>query len=144
MEEEPKKKGVGWGMGILIFFVALFADGATLIPLAGVIVGPAYWIIFSWYLKKKGYGVFNLKTLVPQGFSVIAEMWPAIQALPTITAMSILILLITKVEDKVGLSNMRLPKKAPPFNHDKVRLPRKNNIVEVNFQENDEDKEMAT
>lgn len=132
MKGEPKKNGVAWGMFIILIFTAILADGITLIPIVGSIVGPTYWVLFSWYLKRKGYGIFNLKTLAPQGFSILIEIMPALQALPTITIMTALILMVVKVEDKVNLHHIvpiRFPKKAPPLNQNGMRLPRKDVVV---------------
>lgn len=146
MKDETKKNGVAWGMFMILIIIAILADGLTLIPIVGSIVGPAYWVIFSWYLKRKGYGIFNLKTLVPEGFSILIEILPALQALPTISLMTAIILALTKVEDKVSISripHIRFPKKSGPLNQSGVRLPRKDNVIKADFSTKAEEDELA-
>ncbi|MEK7463747.1 MAG: hypothetical protein AAB610_01340 [Patescibacteria group bacterium] len=94
-------------MGIIVFvcFAGIF-DLLTLIPFVGSLFGWVYFVIFTIYLAQTGHGFINPKTLVPQVISIVAEFIPAVQELPTILAATIAVIIISRIEDKTGISLM--------------------------------------
>ena len=137
MEETQKKNRIGWGMIIGWFLLSGLADLCTLIPFVGTAVGPAYWVLFGFYLWKTGHGLVNWRRAVPGLLSIVGEFIPFVQALPTIWTATILIIILSRLEDKTGIAisqhfskrNMRFPDRRRPLNKNGVRQPRKNNIV---------------
>ncbi|HEY9583862.1 MAG TPA: hypothetical protein VJI66_02790 [Candidatus Paceibacterota bacterium] len=138
MQEEQNKK-VNYRIGALaiVLLVALAGifDLLSLIPFVGDIVGPIFWIIASIYFWKAGLGLVNGKRLATAAISLIAELIPAVQELPMILAGIVAIIIMTRIEDKTGISLNPLSKKpgvTPPRNQrrpanvDGVRLPRNN------------------
>jgi len=88
----------------ILMFIALVVDLLTLIPLVGDIMGPLYWIALAVFLWFKGFGFLNFKRAAPMIISVVGELIPAIQALPTILAGTIALIFVLKVQEKTGLS----------------------------------------
>ena len=86
----------------MVFF-AIVADLVTLIPFVGVVVGPLYWILLSIFLYKKGFGIINARRLATSIGSMVVEMVPVLQALPLITVGTILIIVLSKMEDRLGI-----------------------------------------
>jgi hypothetical protein len=134
MEEgQEKKYRISWKMIIFWVGIAIIIDLLTIIPIVGDIAGPAYWLIFGFYLYKTKHGLVNWKTLAPEIISVAGEMIPVAQALPSILAATIVIFVVSRSEDKTGISilaplskgqKVRLPNKIPPLNQGGVRSPR--------------------
>lgn len=132
MKEQKKKYRIGFGMVFILIMMAGVADIVSLIPFVGTLVGPTFWVVMSWYLWKTGHGLLNWKTIIPEGISVVAEIIPVIQELPTIIVATIVIVVISRVEDKTGISlanplskgqKVRLPSRTPPFNEGGIRKP---------------------
>jgi hypothetical protein len=107
---------ISMGMSVLLIALAGIFDLATTIPFVGTIMGPLFWIIVGIYFWTKGMGVVNGRRLAVSGVSFVAELIPAIQALPTLIVGIIIILLIVRIEDKTGLSIVKPIKKGvtPP------------------------------
>ncbi len=121
-------------VGIFFLCLAAIADLVTLIPIAGTFLGWLFWGIMAVVFWKMGLGLVNWRRLVPALISAGAELFPAIQELPTIIAAMLVILVFTRIEDKLGVKLLptkgkpgvtapRL-KRAPPAYKDGVRLPR--------------------
>ena len=91
------------GQGVALIVLAAIADLITLIPIAGDIVGPVFWISVSIYFWKSGLGVMNVGRLVTSTVSLVAEMFPVIQELPTILVGMIIIIVLFFFEDKSGV-----------------------------------------
>ncbi len=137
MDTENKKYRIGlWGSIIFIVAAILF-DVLTLIPLVGSFLGWIFWIGASIYLWKTKHGLANWKTLVPKILSVVGELIPGIQSLPTIITATIIIIVISRMEDKTGIKLMPTPnKKIPgitpprlnrsPLNNRGIRYPNNN------------------
>ncbi len=87
-------------MAVLLIMVALIADLFTLIPFVGDIVGPIYWFIMTFYLWKTGHGIVNVKMISSEAISFIAEVIPMVQALPTIFASTIVIIIFSRREER--------------------------------------------
>lgn len=134
MEEKNKGYRIGWGMIVILLGLASIADLTTLIPIVGDFVGPVFWLGMSWYLWKTGHGLLKPKTFIPEIISLIAEFIPVVQELPTIIAATLAIIIVSRLEDKTGISllapisrgqKVRLPSKPPPLNQGGVRQPQK-------------------
>ncbi len=89
--------------GFLVL-LAIIADLISLIPFVGMVSGPTFWVLASWYLWKKGCGLFNARRLATELISSVVEIIPAIQALPAATVGIIAVLLMIRIEDRTGIS----------------------------------------
>jgi len=129
------KAGMAFWMG-----AAIIADLITLIPFAGDIVGPLFWICVSIYLWKIGCGLLNARRLATSVISMIAEMIPGAQEFPLLVLGMLAIILMIRIEDKTGVNiSGKLGKKGAgghvkdgvnppkmqqaPLNQDGVRAP---------------------
>ena len=109
---------------VAMIFFAAFADLLTLIPLAGDVIGPVYWVLISFFLYLKGFGIINGRRLSTSIISTVAEMIPAVQALPMIMAGTVVLIVFSRIEDKIGISLTK--GKAginSPLNQNGVRTP---------------------
>ncbi len=151
---------IGWGMIFALLVVSGIADIATIIPFVGDLVGPAYWGGMTWYLWKTGHGIVDWKKLVTGGFSIVVELIPFLQWLPTIFVCTAIIIVISHFEDKTGLSlahplsegkKLTLPRqqRRSPANQGGVRLPRKDheiaqdNIINADFSPPNREEDIA-
>jgi hypothetical protein len=134
-EKAPKKVNrIGWGMAVLWVLFAGFGDLVNWIPVLGTAVAWAFWGLFTFYLWKTKHGLANPKRAVTELVSLALETFPALQGLPTMIVATIIIIFLSRLEDRTGLNVMpyikpgakiRLPRKAPPLNSGGVRAPRK-------------------
>lgn len=99
-------------IGILFLCLAAIADLVTLIPIAGTFLGWIFWAIMTLIFWKMGLGLVNWRRLVPALISAGAEFFPVVQELPTIIAAMLVILIFTRIEDKLGMK--LLPTKGKP------------------------------
>jgi hypothetical protein len=102
------------------------ADLLSLIPFVGDISGPVFWVCASVYLWKIGCGFVNAKRLATGAISTIAEMIPAIQAFPMTLAGIIIVIVMVRTEDKLGMSKTISAMNghaSRPLNQDGIRLP---------------------
>lgn len=106
-----KKNRIGNYAIVLITALAGLADLLTLIPGVGDVLGWLSWIMFAIIFWIKGLGFFSPKKLAISIVSVVTELVPGVQALPTITAGVIAILVMTRAEDKLGISLNPMQKK---------------------------------
>jgi hypothetical protein len=123
--EETLSKKIGILAMIVSIVLALVADALTLIPFVGIAVGPIFWISFNYYLHKKGFPIMSGKRLGTGIISTIAEIIPAIQALPTITLGVIAILVMIYFQEKTGVpvTSIADGKVGPKNNMNGVRQP---------------------
>ncbi len=133
MEEKPKYRIGILAIIVLVVLAGIF-DLLTLIPFVGDFLGWFFWVLASIYFWKIGMGLINGKRLATMAISIIIELIPAVQWLPGILAGIIAIIVMTRIEDKTGISLNPLQKKpgitAPriqnvPLNQNGQRLPRK-------------------
>lgn len=121
-------------IGVLFLCLAAIADLVTLIPVAGTFLGWIFWAIMTLIFWKMGLGLVNWRRLVPALISAAAKFFPVVQELPTIIAAMLVILIFTRIEDKLGMKLLptkgkpgvtapRL-KRGPPAYQNGVRLPR--------------------
>lgn len=135
-EEQPKKKyRIGWFAIIFWVAIAIILDVITFfIPgLGGPICSIIFFPLFSLYLWKTKHGLINWKNGASQVIGLASEWIPAIQALPVIVVPVIIIIIMSRIEDKTGIS-IPLPGKKPgvtppriqrvPLNQGGVRAPR--------------------
>lgn len=118
MEESTGKKNRISTIGILLIgFCAIIFELITLIPFAGTLLGWVYWVGLTFYLWKTGHGLANWKLVAPSIISFAAEFFPAVQELPTIVAATIIIVIVSRIEDKTGVRLMpgtKKPGMTPP------------------------------
>lgn len=124
---------MGW-MGIItLLIVAAIADGLSLVPFVGTIVAPIFWVCVSAYLWLIGCGIFNVRRLVTSIISMIAEMIPAIQALPLIFVGTVIVIILVRIEDMSGkklmskISPKSFSNRRPHYDNGQ-RLPRAQQI----------------
>lgn len=98
-----KKHRIGIIAIVVLLATALIADLLCLIPIVGDILGPIYWIIASVYFWRAGIG-FNAPRVAASVISTVAELIPGIQELPSIIVCMLVIVVMTRVEDKTGIS----------------------------------------
>lgn len=123
MEEETKKKyRISNGAAFVLVILSILADLFTLIPGIGIAVGPIFWSLANFYFWKSGLGFVNSGRLATSAISAVAEVIPAIQELPTITVAMIGIILMTRAEDKTGISLSSMTK-GPNLNTAGTRQP---------------------
>ncbi len=134
-QNNPKKHRIG-NIGATVLIVsAIIADLITLIPLAGDIVGPLFFILSSIYFWKIGLGFATGRRFSTNLGAMIGELIPAVQELPLIAIGAIAIVIMTRAEEKTGVSMMNLGKKPgvtppriqrTPLNQGGMRMPSKN------------------
>lgn len=137
MEGKVKHK-IGWVFTAIFGYITLILDIITIvIPGAGDVIGPIYWPIMALIFWMKGLGFLNGKRLAAGSISLVAELIPAVQALPTLFAGFLFIVFTTRIEEKTGISitsmmsgkkpGVTLPRgqKMPLNSKPGVRLPNK-------------------
>ena len=138
--DENKKKRIGNIASAVLIIAALIADLFSLIPFVGDFVGPIFWIGASVYFWKSGLGLVNGRRLATSVISMVAELIPGVQEFPTIVAGMIIIVAMTRVEDKTGISlnpakggklgpkaniaGTRMPPPQMPLNQGGIRPPK--------------------
>ncbi len=137
-----KKYRIGTLGALFILAVALVVDGLTLIPFVGTFIGWMFWLGAALYFWKCGLGLINWRRAVPGLISLVGEIVPGVQEFPTIVAAVAVIIVLSRIEDKTGVSmtktlsskgvnvnGFRAPKGIPPpLNVDGVRGPQKSDI----------------
>ena len=139
MSAGTKKHKIGNIAAAILVLTAIIADLISLIPLGGDIVGPIFWVCVSFYFWKSGLGLINSRRLATSAISLVAELIPGIQELPAILLGIVVIIAMTRFEDKTGISvtsavggksagalnssGVRAPIPRTPLNRDSVRLP---------------------
>ena len=83
---------------------AFILDLVSLIPFVGDFAGPIFWISFTFYLWKSGYGFLNPKRLAVGGLDMVIKMIPVIQEIPVELALgAAAVIAMLKIEEKTGL-----------------------------------------
>src|SRR3989344_8145845 len=133
MPEQNKKHRIGILAIVILVLISGLADATTLIPLVGDFVGPVFWVFMTYYFYKTKHGLLNWKNLAPSIVSFVAEFIPVVQEFPTIIGATIVIIFVSRLEDKTGISLMKplsqgqkvhLPSRTPPLNQGGIRQPR--------------------
>jgi hypothetical protein len=110
MDDKPKYRLAN--VAILgIMSLAGLADLITFIPIAGDIIGPIFWVGASVYFWKSGLGMINPRRLATSLLSFVAELIPIVQEFPTIIVGTAAIIIMSRIEDRTGLSLNPLQKK---------------------------------
>ncbi len=127
---------------ILLVLFAGFFDILSLIPFVGDFVGPLFWVVASLYFWKIGLGIVNGRRLAVGLISMIAELIPVVQEFPSLMVGISAVIIMTRIEDKTGLSLNPLKKpgvtepriQRQPLNSQEgvrpPRLQRKDNSVD--------------
>lgn len=141
---KEKKYRIGNVAVTVLGFFAVVADLLTPVPVLGSAIGPIFWVIAGIYFWYAGLGLLNWRKLVPTLISFVAELIPAIQALPTIAAAVAIIIAVSRAEDKTGfkiLPTKNKPGFTPPrlnrlpANQEGVRAPRNKPGEEISLAE---------
>lgn len=106
-------------MIIVLIILSGLVDLMNPIPVLGGLISTGYWIAFSFYSWKTGHGLFNWKVAMTEIISVIAEWIPVVSALPSVVAGTILIVAISRIQDKTGINlipSQTFKKMTPPRN----------------------------
>lgn len=118
---------------IILIFIAVLADLATLIPFVGDVVGPVFWIGINIYFWTVGMGIINGKKIATSAISLIAEIIPGIQALPSITVAVVAIIIMTRLEEKTGISVASLTKRTPGTTPPRLKPPKLNSQQGIRY-----------
>jgi len=90
---------------IILVLLAFVCDLLGLIPFVKDVLGTIFWIGASIYFYMIGMGFLNARRLATTAISWIASVIPGIQEIPLeLVAGIIVIFIITRVEEKTGLS----------------------------------------
>ena len=126
-EQKPKKHRIGM-LAIVVFVVAaIICDLIGLIPFAKNATATVFWGISSFAMWKMGLGIFNGRKVAIMAVSWVSSMIPFIQEIPIeITAGIIAIIIVSRIEEKTGISALSLMNKGimpGPLNARGSRLP---------------------
>lgn len=99
-----KKNRIEFTSIVILIVTAILIDILNLIPILGGIVSTFYWMFVSLYLWKTGHGLINWRSIIPESISVIIEWIPALSFIPTVFISTVIIIIISRVEDKTGIS----------------------------------------
>ncbi len=122
-------------------------DLVSLIPFVGDLVGFIFWIIAGIYLWRKGIGLFSGRKLATLLVTETIKIIPILQELPSLTVGIVLVIVMTRIEDKTGfsLNPLKKQKVTPPRNQRSpanqtpgVRLPNNQKNIEVEEENNDD------
>jgi hypothetical protein len=104
-EQQNKKHKFGWLAIVMLVLIAFVCDLLGLIPFVKDVLGTIFWIGASIYFYMIGMGFLNGRRLATMAISWIASVIPVIQEIPLeLVAGIIVIIVITRVEEKTGLS----------------------------------------
>lgn len=126
MEEEVQvksKRKIGNGAAAVLIFVAIVFDLFTLIPFVGDFIGPIFWIGANVYFWMRGMGILNARRLGSAAVSVVIELVPVLQWIPSITAAVIAVIVMTRLEEKTGVPVTSMASKGGPANSMGRRAP---------------------
>ncbi len=113
-------------VAVILVFLAIIADLLSLIPFVGTVIGPIFWFAMGLYFWNIGMGIINGKRLATGAISIIGEIIPIIQSLPTITVGIIAIIIMTRIEEKTGVSVSSLNKRTPGVTPPRLKPPKLN------------------
>src|SRR5574343_803087 len=120
-----KKNRIKFIAIVILIISAIFVDILNTIPLLDGIVSTFYWMFVSVYLWRTGHGLINWRSVIPESISLIIEWIHALSAIPTVFISTVLIIILSKIEDKTGVS-IQLPGKTPGI------TPKRNTKTPVN------------
>lgn len=101
---EGKQYRIGTVAAGLLIILAIIFDILTLIPIVGDFLGPLFWVMASIYFWKIGMGFVNGRKLAVTLISLVAELIPVIQEFPAILLGIIVVIVMTRIEDRTGVS----------------------------------------
>lgn len=104
MEGTHRKYRLGWISIIAMLSVGLISDIATIIPFVGDVVGPLFWIFMSGFLYFKKHGLMSWRTFLPSITSLVIEVIPVLQEIPTFTLAVAIIATLSRLEDSLGIN----------------------------------------
>jgi len=89
---------------IAMLAVSIVADLISLIPAANDAVAIVAGVVFGLWWWFLGLGFLNLKKVITYVVSIVAEFIPFVSILPMITVAVIVTFVISRTEDKLGIS----------------------------------------
>jgi len=128
---KPEHRITTGAFAIWLIVGGLF-DLLGLIPFVENVIGIIFALLFGTYLWIKGMGVFKGKVFITECISLVGSFIPMIQSLPQLTAGVVAIFIISRLEEKVGISatsltsgkGIRTPVGRNPLNQGGIRAPR--------------------
>lgn len=110
MPEENKKRINAITAGAMIF-VALALDLSGLLldtlfffaPIFGFIISFIAWILFAIWFLLLGIGLLSARRLAAFGSGIVIEAVPVLNMLPGITVSVVAIIIMVKLEDRLGV-----------------------------------------
>ena len=114
--------------------MAALGDLLSLMPFVGSFVGPIFWVLTGIYFWIEGMGIMNGKRLATGAISMVAELIPAIQALPSLIVGIIVVIGMSRIEEKTGISLMNLKNNKSRISQNGVTPPRLNRAPVNNQQ----------
>lgn len=104
MQDKVKIK---YRVGLISIFslicLALLFDLA-LIPILQNIAAGIYWIIAGTWLWMRDVSSFKMRQFIPEISSFLIEQIPALQTFPFLTLGIAIVIILTRLEDKTGIS----------------------------------------
>lgn len=101
----PKKKWRIGNLAIVAFVIcALVVDIVGLIPIVKDVAEFIFWGIAGYALWKMGHPFINYRTLAPEAIAFVMGLIPGLQELPENLAGIIAIIILSRLEDKTGIS----------------------------------------
>lgn len=102
-QKKSKKNRIGTSEAATLLFFAALCDLFSIIPVVNdvlVFLGQGLIALFFFI---HGVNIFSKKKVVPYVIASITEAIPAISAFPTFLLETIIIIVITRIEDKKGI-----------------------------------------
>lgn len=118
--------------------LAFIGDMIGIFPFLQGFIATIFWFIVGVYFWMKGMGIVNGKRLAAAGVSWLISWAPVLQSIPLEMALGIIaVFVITRIEEKTGISitslvggkgiknlnGVRAPQKPRPLNQSGIRLP---------------------
>jgi hypothetical protein len=117
----------------ILIFIAVFIDVLTFLPGVGSFFGPAFWVFVNFYFWYIGLGIVNTKRLASGIISSLIEFIPIIQWLPSVTVGIIIVIIVTRIEEKTGISVISLTKRTPGTTPPRLKSPKLNSQQGIRY-----------
>ncbi len=104
---KSKEPRIGAAEIAVLLFFAVFMDILSLIPIANDVVDIVAQSLIAVFFFVNGVNIFTggYKKLVPYIVGWIVEAIPVVSVFPTITIETIIIIIISRIEDRTGISS---------------------------------------
>jgi hypothetical protein len=102
-EKPEKKHRIGNGEIVMLLVFALIFDLISLIPFVNIAVVIVAQSLMALFFSMHGVNVLSKRRAIPYILGWIIEIIPAISAIPAITIETIIMIVLTRIEDKTGI-----------------------------------------